>query len=253
MNDHLEGLWFDRVVEKVMAEEISEENKTIFHPILKQYRDISATYGFCTSENGDLLSQWRAYADDGRGFAIGIDRQYFEWVKAEHSIKTIQVQKVTYDLEQQEEELRASDGFKKICDALDEDQEGADHKKIVNKIHSAIISNWRDLFYKFKNPAFSEEAEHRIIAPVPDKFVNSDNSMAHLMKHLSNIQLRVQSDHLASYLPLPLAKTDDNLLPYIRNIVLGPKNQTYKDELEYWLSKNGVRECVVTRSEASYR
>jgi hypothetical protein len=29
----------------------------------------------CFSEEGDLLSQWRAYAEDGRGFAIGFDFQ----------------------------------------------------------------------------------------------------------------------------------------------------------------------------------
>lgn len=36
--------------------------------------------GFCLSEDGDLLSQWRGYADDGRGVAIGFSRSYLEWL-----------------------------------------------------------------------------------------------------------------------------------------------------------------------------
>lgn len=30
----------------------------------------------CFSKNGDLLSQWRAYAEDGKGFSIGFDSNY---------------------------------------------------------------------------------------------------------------------------------------------------------------------------------
>jgi len=32
----------------------------------------------CFSAADDLLSQWRAYADDGCGFAIGFNARYFE-------------------------------------------------------------------------------------------------------------------------------------------------------------------------------
>jgi hypothetical protein len=33
--------------------------------------------GFCLSEEGDLLSQWRGYADDGCGVAIGFESSFF--------------------------------------------------------------------------------------------------------------------------------------------------------------------------------
>ena len=32
---------------------------------------------FCLSEKGDNLGQWRGYADDGRGVAIGFAKEYF--------------------------------------------------------------------------------------------------------------------------------------------------------------------------------
>ena len=34
-------------------------------------------YASCLSHEGDLLSQWRGYADDGRGFSIGFDQAAF--------------------------------------------------------------------------------------------------------------------------------------------------------------------------------
>ena len=37
---------------------------------------ITKTWVFCLSEKGDLLSQWRGYADDGYGVSIGFDARY---------------------------------------------------------------------------------------------------------------------------------------------------------------------------------
>jgi len=32
----------------------------------------------CFSKEGDLLSQWRGYGNDGKGICIGFNREYFE-------------------------------------------------------------------------------------------------------------------------------------------------------------------------------
>jgi hypothetical protein len=36
--------------------------------------------GFCLSEDGDLLSQWRGYASDATGVAIGFSTEYLNWL-----------------------------------------------------------------------------------------------------------------------------------------------------------------------------
>ena len=36
--------------------------------------------GFCLSEEGDLLSQWRGYAADASGVVIGFSRNYLDWL-----------------------------------------------------------------------------------------------------------------------------------------------------------------------------
>ena len=39
---------------------------------------IHTQYASCFSRYGDLLSQWRGYADDGKGLSIGFSTKYFK-------------------------------------------------------------------------------------------------------------------------------------------------------------------------------
>jgi hypothetical protein len=69
-NDRLEGKW----VRSLLVERCEAES---MHPVelerLLSAFDFGAermgAAGFCMSEDGDLLSQWRGYADDGAGVA----------------------------------------------------------------------------------------------------------------------------------------------------------------------------------------
>jgi len=45
--------------------------------VAKNY-DIRNLFGVSFSTNGDLLSQWRGYANQGSGFAIGFDTRKFD-------------------------------------------------------------------------------------------------------------------------------------------------------------------------------
>jgi hypothetical protein len=57
-----------------------------------------ASFVACFSTDGDSLSQWRAYADDGRGFAIGFIAQQLRRFP-------VQMLDVLYDHEQQIKEM----------------------------------------------------------------------------------------------------------------------------------------------------
>ena len=78
-NDRLEGKWSRQLLEEFCTK------KNLF-PItkallLERFDYVILEYffalGFCLSEEPDLLSQWRGYADDGRGVAIGFDGEFF--------------------------------------------------------------------------------------------------------------------------------------------------------------------------------
>ena len=78
-NDSMEGAW----VREVLLKECRERNlsphalddfakKTTF------LLEVFSAAGFCLSAEGDLLSQWRGYADNGAGVAIGFEPKTIE-------------------------------------------------------------------------------------------------------------------------------------------------------------------------------
>lgn len=63
-----------------------------------------ATFVICFSENGDLLSQWRGYADNGRGVTIGFDYNTLqEYVKQNFGI--LELKNVVYISEEDRQKL----------------------------------------------------------------------------------------------------------------------------------------------------
>lgn len=109
-NDYLEGTWlFDTIDASLYLLNIkfqeylapdwpvalqSEESRNKLFSEFRQYvnaarkkqRDNYAFYGFCLSEEEDLLSQWRGYADDGQGVAIGFSKVFFNLFATHHQI-----------------------------------------------------------------------------------------------------------------------------------------------------------------------
>src|SRR3954470_9187707 len=73
MNDAKERLWISEVFQRIWGarakagEGVSEAG----HYFYDFQLDTTPVFICCFSEDGDLLSQWRAYTDDGRGVAIG--------------------------------------------------------------------------------------------------------------------------------------------------------------------------------------
>jgi hypothetical protein len=78
MNDRLETTWIIHLIN----EEIDKRKEIIKEEDIKTLGalfDANRLYPYiaCFSENGDSLSQWRAYANDGKGVAIGFNPEKF--------------------------------------------------------------------------------------------------------------------------------------------------------------------------------
>lgn len=76
MNDFLEMHWGYHVWEKAATELLEIVGRDFLDEIDKILHTSGVCglpVGSCFSLNGDVLSQWRAYADDGHGYAIGFD------------------------------------------------------------------------------------------------------------------------------------------------------------------------------------
>jgi Protein of unknown function (DUF2971) len=149
MNDFLEIHWGYSVWEKVAGELIHSLGYDFLDKVDKIIHS-TGLHGLlvatCFSQDGDVLSQWRAYADDGKGYAIGF--------YAKDILKLpIRALKILYNEAEQIDELR------KAILAIYETE-----KKSPVKFSKDFATMCYVLAYDlaaFKNPAFSEEKEVR--------------------------------------------------------------------------------------------
>src|SRR5690606_8501496 len=115
----------------------------------------------CFSLNGDLLSQWRGYASNGLGYAIGFDPKILNKYLA-------CLLKVEYDEEKQ---------FQMIDLALRNILENYDLVQLLGSglFDSPLMAIFKSLV-GFKNPAFSEEQEVRAVMSL-DRVPSGNNQL----------------------------------------------------------------------------
>ncbi|UQB69607.1 DUF2971 domain-containing protein [Epilithonimonas zeae] len=149
MNDFMEMHWGYSIWEKVANNLITEFGYEFIDSIDKIIH-ISGSkclvLASCFSLDGDVLSQWRAYSNDGNGYCIGFNSK--DLLKL--NIKAL---KVEYNEQKQIKELTS------VIKALysveqnlrEEEQFGEDFFNACSNIAFDLVA--------FKNPAFSEEKE----------------------------------------------------------------------------------------------
>jgi hypothetical protein len=184
----------------------------------KSYREWMENYFrphiACFSKDGDLLSQWRGYANDGKGISIGFNRKYFESIKMLDN-KEFEICDVIYRCKEQEKLLKSlfstigSDNLKQLEEFY--------INKGDNNCFEEIMFAGALLRYGmiFKNETFSEEKEVRLIhgfdeiAAEPDIF-----------------EYRVMQDDLISFVEIPIDIEND--YPPIKEIILAASSLRMK-------------------------
>lgn len=196
----------------------------------------------CFSKDADVLSQWRAYADNGAGVSIGFDTSVIENL-------SIRCAPVEYDYKKQV--LYFSILLDSLVPIFDN---GIQNEQWVAEY---IQSSAFDMCL-IKNPAFSEEKEVRIIRAVVVDQKNgilriSDNGGVgsdKLAKKGHPIKFRVRNGGLIAHIDLTLGA---NRRTAIKEVVLGPRSESGPNEIGMALSANGFEGFKVTRSAATYR
>jgi hypothetical protein len=195
------------------------------------------------SLNGDLLSQWRAYADDGRGFAIG-----FSAKELEMPAKPL---RVLYDRAAQRHEL--TNNIRHVFDV---------EKGFGFKYDEKFRRHWFNFgldLCAYKHPAFAEEMEIRRVHI--SAFALSENEKRIIplgaidgdgvrRSALVEIKYRVRNGVQVPYVALDM--TDGGRNAPIKEIVLGPKNPDREANVEMFLASVGWNGIKVRRSDAPY-
>ena len=248
-NDYMEHNWLQEIFD-LEIETLRHQQQSGFHDALAKekanHREHLA-FVACFSEENDLLSQWRAYADDGAGVALGFNTQYFElnhytpMYGIDETVTQGLVQ-VCYDTDKQQQLVT------NILNRYREEskQESAD----VSKVATDCYFDLQMASISCKNPAFKEEKEWRIVyRPIIQRTTDG------LKIQGGNDQVAFRTSHsdLVPYFKLNIAEPKD--VQPVREIVRGPRQgpNTDLDVLTWFLQKNNFEVSYLMRSQATYR
>jgi len=207
-------------------------------------------YAFCFCENGDLLSQWRGYAEKGRGCALGFDSEKLlerlDKSNGQYLIKAI------YKTDEQDEAIESA--VERVTGILAEletavgslDTHFGENARVVKRrIHSAVYAEVVRLQACLKSPAFQEEKEWRIV-----QFV-------HPQADEPKIRFRSSEGGIVPYLELQLSEATHDSQPTlpIESVVLGPTVDPalIEEALRFMFSKRGDPAVKVTASRVPFR
>jgi Protein of unknown function (DUF2971) len=258
-NDAMEGVWIRKIFHQICVEKKVPET-TI--PQLLDQLDLVLGFiggcGLCMSEEGDLLSQWRAYASDGAGVSLGFNREYLEELGKRKQERNddfnLTVQRVEYDLKKQVDLV--TEHVDEILGLVSQGAlsfptlmtpETPDQKKQRESKFRSLGLSFLILFpyiHQLKNPAFAEEREWRATSHI----LNSATGRA--KGDFAKMEFRPLADRIIPYRRIAIEAANT---PPIFEIILGPRNLTPEKIVEGALQKHGWKEVTVRRSSASYR
>lgn len=205
---------------------------------------------------GDSLSQWRAYADDGRGVAFGICRAALNGIvkqrkKSRNTSESLRLENVVYRTKKQEQMVR--DIIDAALENHPEDKSliGRLPKELTDDLFASIAKEgiWFDAA-RCKNGCFREEREVRLI------YKPSAKTPSPL---LGQRRFRSGGDKRIPYyaLPIPTEVDDSKTPPILCKIVFGPKSAHKHNRrvIHRLLAENGynVKQIRCSVSEATYR
>lgn len=223
----------------------------------------------CFSHEGDKLSQWRAYGDDGTGVALGFDANTLALLRNEKM--NILVDDVVYSKEKQLKIIK--NGVSELIQEFKKGFNGEDNFMRIRDFKEYLIDGFDefcDLLCEWlsnmasyiKNPAFSEENEFRIsynpgfTSEVIDwwqvKEWFKENKLVNKYE-VSPIKYYVRNKQLVAYCDINFRKyIKDNIL---KKIIIGPKSKVTENDIYYYLfAMNFDPDTIaITNSTATYR
>lgn len=196
------------------------------------------------SLDGDVLGQWRAYADDGRGFAIGFSSRELEM-----PAKPL---RVLYDRVAQRHEL--TNNIRHVFEV---------ERRLGFKYNEQFRQHWFDFgldLCAYKHPAFAEEMEIRRVhisglalhegsrRIIPLGAIDGDG-----VRRSEPVQVsyRDRNGQQVPYVALDI--TDGGKNSPIKEIVLGPKNPDSEVNVELFLAGEEWKDVRIRRSDAPYK
>ncbi|WP_259445336.1 DUF2971 domain-containing protein [Paenibacillus lautus] len=248
---------FLKFVVKSIKEKMLERSEELF-------------YVACFSKEGDKLSQWRGYADDGNGISVGFNTDSLrKLINKNESLSLLQVVYPEKNSNSSFEEIRthSTDILQSVLEAIAE----GDTKKLFSRetyaidgLHEISSRVFIKDSIKYKNPSFKEEVEWRIVYDEDlDKYTNwedwydevQDKSLlSGEMKLLFpyGLQFKAYRNKIVSFFDLSFKTCMKNM---INEIIIGPKSEVQEGDIHQILSYYGYEatDINIIKSDSTYR
>ncbi|WP_031426843.1 DUF2971 domain-containing protein [Flavimarina sp. Hel_I_48] len=219
----------------------------------------SERYITCFSLDGDLLSQWKAYANNGKGVSIGFDTINIE---DQCFSQIIGGKLIEYDKERQIKNIKSIISQIILFFETNKpniDWEGHDYNSVI--VHT-ILDFLREIISSFKHPSFQTEKEFRLEYEINDTWNKHDDEVINFRTTenliIPYIKLTTQyQDYLQEQRESPDGFPDTfpiKRLP-INQIIIGPSLEfkAIKLVLNKLLKKKGYDNIDISSSTIPYR
>lgn len=228
MNDYSEVIWFLKLIKNYADKKERYQNILdkwfLIESIIKDImQEIQFPYILCLSKKNDVLSQWRSYADDGKGVAIGTNVDNLLQFSSLLSGKDI-----IYEPQKQMEMINDKniDG---LLDEIEKEFSNNNIKNLHNKVRTLLSYLLSDSIV-CKNPEFREEDEYRILCNLVDSNLEKCK--------ISGIKFRTNNECILPYREIYFDKIKYSL---IENITIGPKSLLNDRNLWLFLRNQGFK------------
>jgi len=242
MNDSMEFKWGAHLLKRAMGaiaaddEDALERAKGIadwFVTAQATLEEHGLLTACCLSKRGDVLSQWRAYADNGAGYAVGFDAAALVSMPARPL-------EVCYDPGRQRWHLGEA-----MSQIIASSEASMDGKSFSKSLLIMILDT-----VGFKNPAFDEEDEVRLVHHI------SLNSAGGVL--VPTYEDSAAPPDVKFYMrgAVPTAFVDLDLPgghSAIKKIFVGPRANVEVRSLQIMLGSMGFKDIEIEKSKATYR
>lgn len=222
----------------------------------------------CFCEEGDVLSQWRGYADNGKGCSLGFSvkelEDYCNTYKGilrfeQVDYKTVKEINVTIV----EEALKVLNELRGLRNWIVENLPSLNEEKIDKMFQyyfHQMISSVLMSSLKYKNETFKEEQEWRlffsqqiykyakwIYGDVESETIVYDD----MLKVIKNrIEFNVTSDDLIPFYPIKFTEISPNP---IKQVIVGPQSKIMEKDFSLYVASNKLNDIDFRYSRISYR
>jgi hypothetical protein len=278
-NDSMEVMWITQYIQEVFID-VYHRDKTqyfkniytekVFQDLLNHFKSdffdedkrIYSHYVCCFSKKGDLLSQWRGYANDGKGVAIGFDADLLASIGIPEiddplSSRILPLRKVEYAERSQKQTVA------KVALLLVKDLKTIIRKSLIktqSDVKPASIKPFNMAFLTLFNEAifmkssfFQEEVEYRICHWIGNRNKDPEVERTILRHNISFDKFNYESrkGKLVSYFDICFKNCT---LPFIKEVVIGPKSTINASDVYRFLLNNNILIDTknIVRSAGSY-